>query len=216
MVCGSPARLSAPVSFTHVQVSEHLRVAQERFCTTVPRFPRQGPLETAFPSVISTIGALRLPAPNTELLMDSLPRSTLRLLVYSLAAETHRGVRPCLYRPVPQGRYELVDHRISQVPRESVPYLCPALRPRPVPADLTLAANPVQSPLFRTGRHQRVLISRLNHTASVSAAYASSSTLPYSHARLAFGCWLGVTGRELNPLDSDERFLSHVAGFLLS
>jgi hypothetical protein len=68
----------------------------------------------------------------------------------------------------------------------------------------------VLSPQFRKRRHQRVLISRLNHTASVSAAYASSSTLPYSHARLASGCWLSFTGREFNPLDSDERFLSNV------
>ena len=36
------------------------------------------------------------------------------------------------------------------------------------------------------------------------------------HARLASGCWLGPTGREFNPLDSDERFLSDGAGFLLS
>src|SRR5450759_2598928 len=82
--------------------------------------------------------------------------------------------------------------------------------------DLTITVNPVLPPLFQPRRHPRVFISRLNHTASVSAAYASSSTLPYSHARLASGCWLGSTGREFNPLDSDERFLSNVVGFPLS
>jgi hypothetical protein len=77
------------------------------------------------------------------------------------------------------------------------------------PVDLTTTVNPVLSPQFRQRRRQHVPISRLNHTASVSAAYASSSTLPHSHVRLASGCWLGVTGRELNPLDSDERFQSN-------
>src|SRR5450631_1224638 len=84
-------------------------------------------------------------------------------------------------------------------------------------ADLTFTVNSVLSPQFRKRRHQRALISRLNHKASISAAYASSSTLPYSHARLASGCWLGITGREFNPLDSDEGFLSNVSlGFPLS
>jgi hypothetical protein len=49
-------------------------------------------------------------------------------------------------------------------------------------------------------------ISRLNHAASVSAAYASSSALPHSHARLASGWWLAFAGRESNPLDYYEWF----------
>lgn len=44
----------------------------------------------------------------------------------------NRRVWPHLYCPMPEGTIELVERRISQVPRESVPYLCPALRPRPV------------------------------------------------------------------------------------
>jgi hypothetical protein len=92
----------------------------------------------------------------------------------------------------------------------SVPLPC---SPTPAgPADLTLTVDTVLSPPIGQRRHQRVLISRLNHTASIPAAYASSSTLPYSHARLASGCWLGFTGREFNPLDSDERFLSNCCG----
>jgi len=42
------------------------------------------------------------------------------------------------------------------------------------PVDLTTTVNPVLSPQFRKRRRQHVPISRLNHTASVSAAYASS------------------------------------------
>jgi hypothetical protein len=53
-----------------------------------------------------------------------------------------------------------------------------------------------------------MLISELNHAASVSAAYASSRALPHAHARLASGWWLAFAGRGSNPLDSDERFPS--------
>ena len=59
-------------------------------------------------------------------------------------------------------------------------------------------------------------ISGLNDTASASAAYASSSALPHSHARLASGGWLALAGRESNPLDSVERFRSNASDFLLS
>jgi len=60
------------------------------------------------------------------------------------------------------------------------------------------------------------VISGLNHTASVSAAYASRRALPHAHARLASGWWLAFTGRESNPLDSFERFPSSTSDFLLS
>ena len=58
--------------------------------------------------------------------------------------------------------------------------------------------------------------SRLNHAASVPAAYASSDALPHPHARLASGRWLTFAGWELNPLDSIEKFLSSTSDFLLS
>ncbi len=51
-----------------------------------------------------------------------------------------------------------------------------------------------------------MLVSELNHAASVSAAYASSRALPHAHARLASGWWLASAGWESNPLDSIERF----------
>jgi len=60
------------------------------------------------------------------------------------------------------------------------------------------------------------VISRLNHAASVLAAYASSSALLHSHARLASGWWLAFAGRESNSLDSIERFQSIAANVLLS
>ena len=45
------------------------------------------------------------------------------------------------------------------------------------------------------------VISGLNHTAHTLAVYASQCRLPEHHARLATGCWLGVTGR-VAPLSS--------------
>ena len=36
--------------------------------------------------------------------------------------------------------------------------------------------------------------------------YASSNALPHSHARLGSGCWLGFTGRDSNPLNSNKWF----------
>jgi len=58
-------------------------------------------------------------------------------------------------------------------------------------------------------------LSRLNHAASVPAAYASGRTLPHAHARLASGRWLAFTGWESNSLDSFERFPSTTSDFLL-
>ena len=50
------------------------------------------------------------------------------------------------------------------------------------------------------------MISGLNHTALVHPVYASSNALPHSHARLGSGCWLGFTGRDSNPLNSNKWF----------
>ena len=159
-----------------------------------------------FPNVNSTTKALRLPAPNTRLLIYSLPRpNSFASWFIPLQRRQPQGVA-LLILPHALGHHGVgrtQDLAGSQGIR-AIPLPC---SPTPAgPADLTFTVNSVLSPQFRKRRHQRVLISRLNHTASVSAAYASSSTLPYSHARLASGCWLGSTGREFNPLDSDERF----------
>ena len=60
-----------------------------------------------------------------------------------------------------------------------------------------------------------MLISELNHAASASAVYASSSALPHSHARLASGWWLAFAGRVSNPLDPYKRFRSSTSDILL-
>jgi hypothetical protein len=63
-------------------------------------------------------------------------------------------------------------------------------------------------PAIPTTKTPAILISELNTVASASAVYASSGALPHPHARLASGWWLAIAGRESNPLDFKERFLS--------
>src|SRR3984893_5443889 len=84
------------------------------------------------------------------------------------------------------------------------------------PAGLTLATLPGTVPANPTTRTPAMLVSELNHAASVSAAYASSRALPHAHARLASGWWLAFAGRASNPLDSDERFPSATSDLPLS
>lgn len=64
------------------------------------------------------------------------------------------------------------------------------------PAGLTLATLPGTVPANPTTRTPAMLVSELNHAASVSAAYASSRALPHAHARLASGWWLAFAGWE--------------------
>src|SRR5450631_2396059 len=139
--------LSAPVSLTRFQVSKHPPVfLKSDSVTTVLRFPRSGPPEAAFPDVISTIRALRLPASNTGSLMYSFPRS--HFSSPSFAPTRRRLPRrpgPALSRGT-LGYLKLVDHRCSQVPGEPIPHLCPALGPRPVQADLAVPISLMLSP----------------------------------------------------------------------
>ena len=128
--------------------------------------------------------------------------------------ELRSGLAP--FKPGTAGYHRLVTHRSSQVPGESIPYLCPALRSRP-------AHRPSPLPVRRCcpqARHAEDASTRrmsgFNYAASISAAYASSDALPHPHARLASGRWLAFTGWESNPLDSIEKFLPVTSDLLLS
>jgi hypothetical protein len=91
-------------------------------------------------------------------------------------------------------------HRTSQVPGEPIPYLCPALGSRPVRRPSPCRLRRCSPHLEYNEDTSTANISRINHTASVPAAYASCDALPHPHARLASGWWLTVAGRESNPL----------------
>ena len=76
---------------------------------------------------------------------------------------------------------------ISQVPWRSVPCLCPAPRPRPSRRDLAFGGPLDAAPGFPTPKASAMTkISRLAHTASASAVYASRARRRL-RARLASG-----------------------------
>jgi hypothetical protein len=54
-------------------------------------------------------------------------------------------------------------------------------------------------PLCPRRRLPQFVLSRLNHTASALAVYASQAGLPRRHARLASGCWPSSSGRAWLP-----------------
>jgi len=83
-------------------------------------------------------------------------------------------------------------------------------------SDLTLSAQQCRPHFADSEGTGFTDLSRLNHAASVPAAYASSGALPHPHARLASGWWPALAGRESNPLDSIEKFPSATSDFLLS
>ncbi len=62
-------------------------------------------------------------------------------------------------------------------------------------------------PLKPRRRLPRIPLSRLNHTASVRAVYASQCGLPRHHARLASGCRPALPGGRNGPQGSYGRFL---------
>ena len=51
------------------------------------------------------------------------------------------------------------------------------------------------APAVSTAKAPAFVLSRLNHTASALAVYASQARLPRHHARLASGCWPDSFGR---------------------
>jgi hypothetical protein len=128
--------------------------------------PSTGSARAAFPSVISTIRALRLPVLNTELLMffASPPQPILSSFA-PMRPRTPLGLVPL--KPGTAGYSRLVKHRISQVPGESIPYLCPALGSRPVrrtsPYRSNNAAPTLRTVKTLTSRNCRDSITQLRY-----------------------------------------------------
>ena len=178
--------------------------------------PSTGSARAAFPGVISTIRALRLPVLSTESLMFF--ASPLQPILSSFAPvrpESSAGPGPA------QARYHWLFSagHTQELPGSWRIHPVPLPRSR-IPAsssDLALSARRCSPHFADSEGHQHFTdLSRLNHAASVPAAYASSGALPHPHARLASGRWLAFAGRESNPLDSIEKFPSATSDFLLS
>src|SRR3989442_243217 len=178
-------------------------------------FPSTGSARAAFPGVTSTIRALRLPVLSTELLMFfASPLQPILSSFAPLRPERSAGPGPA------QARYRWlisVGHT-QELPGSWRIHPVPLPRSR-IPAsssDLTLSVQQCRPHFADSEGTDFTDLSRLNHAASVPAAYASSGALPHPHARLASGWWLTSAGWESNPLDSIERFPSSTSDFLLS
>lgn len=92
--CCSPAWLSAPDSLTHFWDSRPPPCFSRTTLYNGAPLPSTGSARAAFPGVISTIRALRLPVPNTGSLIVLLSRPSACPQVRSLAAETSAGPGP--------------------------------------------------------------------------------------------------------------------------
>jgi len=90
------------------------------------------------------------------------------------------------------------NDRISHVREEPPLCLCPALRPRQ-DRRVWPCRHANAAPALTTTKAPALQLSRLNHTASALAVYASQGGLPHHHARLASGCRLSSTGRACLP-----------------
>lgn len=100
----------------------------------------------------------------------------------------------------------LVDYRISQVSGDSIPYLCPALRPR-----LVCLVSP-----WRPDSAVPIVVRMktpcaLGYRGSITRLQYLLLTLQVVRCRTRMqsslrGCWLGFAGRESNPLESSEWF----------
>jgi hypothetical protein len=187
------------------------RVARERVCTTVPRFPRLGPLEQR--------------SPASSVLLRHYDFCSEYGITYGFALPPQLCVSSFipLQRRQPQGVALFISPRASGPPRVgrftgSPRFLGnPSCTFAPVsdPGRAGLASpfngNPMLSPPVGTMRTPTMRsISGLNNAALVLAVYASSSASLHSHARLASGVTglpaTALTGLDLHQLDFNKRF----------
>ena len=96
--------------------------------------------------------------------------------------------------------------RVSQVPGESSRAFAPLSDPGRACLAMPLPQSGVAPVHRKTKAAAFNRFSRLHHTASALAVYASSFGFP-SLARLAPGGWQTLTGWDLNPLDSKANFM---------
>jgi len=128
--------------------------------------PSTGSVRATFPGVLSTTRALRLPVPDTDRLIYSPHRSN-RSSPSSLPCGGEHRRAWSRSSPVPLAIARLVAHRSSQVPGESIPYLCPALGSRPVRRASPYRPNDAAPTLWKmkalTSRKSRDSITQLRY-----------------------------------------------------
>jgi hypothetical protein len=137
------------------------------------------------------------PARRTS--FPSLGGATPALVFRSHAAERCRGRVSRSWSPGISGRaFVSGDDRISYVPGEPPCALALLFDPGRTDASGLLRCTGA-APAMSTAKAPAKQLSRLNHTASALAVYASQAGSPRHHARLASGCWPDSSGRAWLP-----------------
>ena len=176
--------------------------------------PSTGSSRVEFPGLVGTIKALRLPAARLaalRFLRLAIPREH-----SPFAPDTAECCRvgPGVGHPVAPAGISSMETTGSPTFLGNPMCLCPALRPR-----RDRRVRPLRhadaAPALTTTKAPTIPLSRLNHTASALAVYASQGGLPHHHARLASGCRPGSTGRAFHPQGSNKRFQTHVMFVIL-
>jgi hypothetical protein len=169
----------------------------------MPRFPRPGPPERRSPASSVLSGHYDFLCRIRSCLWIRSPAPTLASS-FNPRVGDRRTVWPDLYRPVPRGSCGLVEHRISQVPGESIPCLCPALRPRSVRNVLTLTVISMWSPHFGTMKTPtwtkfRGSMTRLRHLLPTLHELCYHSPCK-AHFRLVVSLWPGGSRTLWTPM----------------
>ena len=167
---------------------------------TAPRFPRSGPGKSGSPMSQVLLRCYDFPPRISGHLFASLPGSTppSSVRVSQLALPEGRRVLSgpgSLFNRRPElPVYSHVDvSGISQVSRQSIPRLCPALATRPNRRSLaSLTVSSMLSPRFPRRRLQRLMNFGLCHAALAPAAYASRIVLPPSLQGSLPAGWLSL------------------------
>jgi len=186
-----------------------------------PLFPRSGPGESGSPMSQVLLRCYDFPSRLSGRLFASLPGSTRSssVRVSQLALPEGRRVLSgpgSLFNRRPElPVYSHVDvNGTSQVPRRSIPCLCPALRPRPNRRSL---ASPTVSSMLPP-RFPRRRLQRLMNFGALSRGFGTcclrfKNGVATTHARLASG-WLARLYREgVEPSGSLQKVSDHPSSF---
>jgi hypothetical protein len=174
-----------------VRCLQHVSLRQ--CCYLVRPFPRPGPRGREFPGFDGTMEHYDFLPPVSPHSVAFARRYLGAARGFALAARrTGRSASLRLVTRYPRPGKIRGDGRISYVPGQPS-CLCPVLRPR-----WTRRIRPFRcagvAPAMTKTKASTLDLSRLNHTASALAVYASQDGSPRHHARLASGRRPSVTG----------------------
>jgi hypothetical protein len=147
--------------------------------------PSGGSRQARFPALVGSTKALRLPASALPVPYDfglglhAFLRLRARRGAPGAAENRVRAWGALVRRSLPVSGWLRMDRRgISQVSWQSIPYLCPALRPRSDRGDLAACGPSSAAPGPNTPKAPTEHDLEAQPRASVSAAYASRTALP--------------------------------------